>query len=293
MTKDQLFSRRDKADFFGKKEEANCQLCNNPSMMTKSHVPTDALIEEQYRKRTAWHYFDYKKQQQYRNLQAGIIFYTLCKKCNEVIGAHYEDNLIQFSKTVRERWRLFPRFEWSIECKPNRIARSIIAGMLTPKCSGIDSSWKSLQDYVKNTNNTLPEGLKIGFWLHNYHSVTVIPQQLIITPSKPAARIEFVMKCFPLAWIVYYQDDGAPNFSELHGFHDFTQYLTDDIDAVTEIVISPAKQKHESWPSQDDGFGIIIGQNALESAVFADANKTGEWCPGKDSNFHAPKSAST
>jgi hypothetical protein len=272
MGEDELIKRRDKADFFGtNKENAKCQLCCKTLTMSKSHVPPDGLIEQKHRKRTAQHYFfGFATNYQYTNLQSGVYFYTLCKQCNEMIGSQYDSELIKFSNTVKRYWNLFPHsYSWSITCKPNRIARAIIAGMLTPKCNGIDDLWQPIQNYVENQNYVLPDMLKIGFWLHNHHSVSVIPQMIIIDPSKPPTRIEFIMKYFPIAWIVYIQDPNDPEFCQRYGVHNFSDYLSYDIDEEVKITINPQMTKHEFWPWICDNLYPVIGPNAWESAVVA------------------------
>ncbi len=263
--------KKSKAQVFGSKgEDSKCNLCNKPLRMSQAHVPPQSCIEQDRRKRNVQHYFF--GQQKYQ-LQNGIHFYTLCQKCNGVLGDPYDKELAAFSKSVRSKidsFKYLPHYSWGFECKPNLIARSLVGSFLTASRGCVNDSHSDLQNFINNPKSMLPNQLRIGFWLHCYDSVMVQPDFMMVEPEKTPRRVLFMMKYFPLAWILYDQEEGAPDFCQQYNIHDFTQYLDAETDKLVSISVYPTKEKHEFWPWVSDNIAIMIGQNASDNAILGD-----------------------
>ncbi|MBL1148438.1 MAG: hypothetical protein HND56_00360 [Pseudomonadota bacterium] len=259
---------KSKVQVFGTKgEDANCNLCNSKLKMSQAHVPPKSCVEQNKRGRGVSHYFWGEGKY---NLQNGIHFYTLCKSCNGKLGDPFDKELASFSRTLRSKIHLFkylPNYSWGIDCKPNLIARSLVGAFLTGSRGCIDASHRDLQHYILNTISGLPGNLKVGFWLHPYDSVIVKPDFIMAAPKRAPRHVLFIMKYFPLAWILYYQDEGTASFCKEHNIHDFSQYLSTDVDSISRISVYPKKYKHQYWPSTSDNIRILIGENVVNNAV--------------------------
>jgi hypothetical protein len=258
---------KNKAQVFGTPGEyARCNLCNNMRHMSQAHVPPKTCIEKDRRGREAQHYFF--GLQKY-NMQNGVHFYTICKKCNEDLGTPHDKELGKFSASVRSKidsFRHIPFFPWRFECNPHQIARSLIGSYLTASKDCVDDSYARLQEYILKVDGGLPERLRVGFWLHCYDSITVIPDFFVQELNRAPQRILLMVKYYPLAWILYIESDGYEDFCQRHDLHDFTQYIRKAASRVN-IEIYPTKEKHEFWPWCGDGMSIVIGKNASDNAI--------------------------
>jgi len=260
-----MMQRKSKAQVFGTKGEyAICNLCNKSLKMSQAHVPPQSCIEQDRRNRVVRQY--YFGQNKYQ-LQNGIHFYTLCRDCNGKLGDPYDKELASFSKLVGSRIYYIPSYPWGFECKPNIMARSLVGSFLTASRGCVDGSHSDLQNFINDANSMLPDQLRIGFWLHCYDSVTVQPDFIMVEPGKSPRRVLFMVKYFPLAWILFDQEESAPDFCQQYNIHDFTQYLDGETNKLASISIYPTKEKNESWPWVSDKIAIIIGQNASDNAV--------------------------
>lgn len=266
-----MVQTKNKAQIFGKKgEDATCNLCNQSLRMSQAHVPPQSCIEPQHRRRDVRHYFF--GEQRY-NLQNGIHFYTLCQSCNGMLGDPYDKELAAFSEAVRSKtgsFKYIPNHPWGFSCKPNLIARSLVGAFLTASRGCVDVSHSNLQNYILDSSSILPNQLKLGFWLHGYNNILVKPDFIMVEPGKPHRRVLFMVKYYPLAWILFYQDENTADFCEQYNIHDFTQYLSSGVNAVATVSIHPAKEKHAFWPWPSDNIAIMIGQNACDHAVLGD-----------------------
>jgi hypothetical protein len=119
----------------------------------------------------------------------------------------------------------------------------------------------------------MPEGIKIGFWLHLYESVTVIPDIFIVDPAKEPTRILFLIKHSPIAWVVYLHNEPLTDFGKRHQINDFSSYLSNDIHATAKVTVNPSHKKHEFWPWLSDNLYPVIGRNAYDNAILADIKR--------------------
>ena len=264
--------RKNKAQMFGVRGEGICQICNTSCELTKSHVPAKSLYLENSIKRSAQDFFwggvtgDVKK-----NLQSGIYFYTLCKNCNSMVGSRYEEELKRFSGEVANRWRLFRNANsFTLRYQPNKVARAVIAGMLTLKPRESHVHYSTTREYVLDTSKLLPKPFKIGFWLHNYKSVTLLPQIAYGRAGGDLYTVELIVKCYPFAWVVINSELSNADFFANYNIHDITPQLSSDIDAKHDITINTHNQKDEFWPWWNHGFFPIIGGEAEERAILSD-----------------------
>ena len=262
-----VFSQKDKKAIFGTKGDfANCAVCNKHLKMTQAHVPPRSVIPEQKRNRRAYYYFMGEK---YYTLQSGVYFFSLCEGHNKILGK-YDDHLKKLSDNVRRYYELLPHsFNFTVECDLNKIARSVVGSLLTATFRNIDPSWGYLQKYITDECAPFPQGISLGCWLHPHESVSVIPQMCIVSPGNEPVILQFVMKAYPLAWVVCCNDTNL-DFMRNNQILDVTSRLDSDINKQVKLTINPQHSKHEFWPWTSDGFAILIGQNACDSAIYAD-----------------------
>lgn len=251
---------RAKTEIIGKQGDIkNCNSCNKPLPMSQAHVPPKGCIEEDFRDRIAFGYFD----SNVHIFQNGTHYYTLCEPCNKSLGIA-DSQLISLSKNIRAHSSQIKSFR----CMPNQIARSLVGGFLAASNKSLDDSYEGLRNYVRSDMALFPDYLKIGFWFHEYNSVFVETDFILV--NQPQIRILFMTKYYPLAWIIYDPLQTENDFAKKYNLYDFSAHLSSDFNKTCKIRIShKLTGKSETWPSEHDGFAKLGGQSLLDNSLQA------------------------
>jgi len=245
-----------------------CNICLKKKSLTWDHVPPKGGInlsrikqENILQKIT-----NLKNTPQYSYSQNGVKYRTICKKCNEDLGHYYDNELNNFSISIRrifETQIILPS-TMQFKVKPNKIIKSVCGHFLAAKLdienSKIDESLRS--KYFNNENS--PLDLKLFYWLYPYKEFTVMRDVFM-----PSIRGRFknvnsfsILKYYPIAFLL-------TELKEYSNLDELTKYKSDNIDEEVSIPIDLKKIKSPSWPERVDGNNFLLGGLSLLSSIHA------------------------
>lgn len=150
------------------------------------------------------------------------------------------------------------------------MARALIGSVLVVCGKYMDEAYKSqLQSYARDEGASLPSNLKIGFWTHPDDAVVINPEIYLVKPAGELHRILLIVKYFPLAWVIYIDEQKCKNFGAMYQVEDFSKYLDADIDRESNVLVNLRNERHAFWPHTSDGFAIFTGKCFLNTAIHA------------------------
>jgi hypothetical protein len=157
-------------------------------------------------------------------IQSGLKYRTICKRCNEFLGARYDPALIGLTKFVshaRASMLILPR-HITVRTRPAAIFRSILGHLVAAK---IDTHSGRFDEEVKSCilDETIPvpEKYRLYYWIYPYQQTVVIRDMVSLETSlKSQNQIVYfnLIKFFPLGFLVTDRSDliSPPKFGDFN-----------------------------------------------------------------------------
>jgi hypothetical protein len=213
---------RTRADILGSQKTGFCVICGAHGKLTNDHVPPKGCIELED---VILQSLMPTEMQTGRAsiIQGGVRFKTLCEQCNNnLLGIQYDPALKNFVNAVLDqikqrqgRIALSPIVR--INCKPNRIARSLIghifaAHSVKETIEKIESlgAGESLRKYLLNPAAEFPFDWRLYCWPYFSRKQVIIRHAGFgdFSAPEPAKSLLYghIIKFFPLGfWFVHNQ----------------------------------------------------------------------------------------
>lgn len=185
-----------------------CLLCGKKvGKMSKDHIPpqccgnTGRVIMESYAANANITPVDCKK---------GLVFRTICKECNTLLGEKYDHVLGAFVKDIRrilESQLIYPYPRLEIKTQPTRLLKAIL-GHLVATMNHINSCdnnsyLQDIRDYVLSTRVDVPKNLHVFYWLFPYKYL-MISRNHIALLNYFERNVCCILKFYPVAFAVVF-----------------------------------------------------------------------------------------
>lgn len=197
--------------------------------------------------------------------QNGIKYRTICKSCNEHIGAEYDPTLNTFSKSVglyvKSTLRI-PR-EVGHKTKPQRLLKSLIAHLVAAKVEIEDTTFdQQARAYALDPDAKLPADINVFYWVYPYDVTVVMRDFAMFTPRgtfRDPAVFQLI-KSFPVAFLC----TNAASYAGLHSLSPFRDCeLDDEVDLARNFFPVHERQFPET-PNDRDNTILFGGASAMQ-----------------------------
>ena len=246
-----------------------CNICGEDGKLTEDHTPPKGSIRIRQVELLSIlnHLHADMPSKNGRILQNGMKYRTLCHKCNnDYLGAKYDPAFNEFVNTVGDYLKSNIHLPKSIrtEIKPQKIMKSLIGHLAA---QGVNRYKKGpdtelIRDYIVNPSYTLPENIRIYYWLFPYknHVMARDCAFLDLRVGKPC--VIWFLKFFPISFLVTFNQPAELqlNVSELSKWREFSI----DEKAIEHVQLT--NLPHQFWPEAPTDHSIITyGQEAVVS----------------------------
>lgn len=202
-----------------KRSDCVCNLCKKqfPNGLSWDHVPpkgsidlSDMWVED----RTNYYRGTQSKPVTSQN---GLKYKTICRDCNTFLSPYdmaFKDMIESIRKFVYTK--LILPYNVNIVVNPIKIAKCILGHMLASKVGFCTSTYDdSIRQYLFSDNAILPEGIRIFYWFYPYNC-TIISNDIYELDTNTGIQTFYsVLKCFPIAFTVVFNDSIINNTNEL------------------------------------------------------------------------------
>ncbi|ODR97207.1 hypothetical protein AUC70_13190 [Methyloceanibacter stevinii] len=207
--------------------------------------------------------------------QNGVKFRTICKKCNEHLGAQYDATLNEFSRSVGLYLKSTLRLPMVLThvTKPQRLLKAVLAHLVAAKVEIEDTTFDQLaRTYALDPSAQLPDDIHVFYWVYPYDDLVVMRDfaMFVLSRSFDMPAVFQLMKCFPVAFLC----STASNYA---GLNSLSAYRHCALDEEVEIPLRlfPVRERH--WPeTPDDRYNKVIfgGASAMRSVYAAPRRAT-------------------
>ena len=198
--------------------------------------------------------------------QNGAKYRTLCGRCNnDKLGLNYDPEFNRFVNEVGSYVNTaisLPRV-MSVCAKPQKVARAIIGHLMAQRVDGYKKgkNTEALRDWFLDDELPMPEYMKIYYWVYPYKIQVLARDAVMRNLTAPDNAHFWLMKFFPIAFLVIWDSPQGYDYTSLRTFEDFRSLGPDD---ETEIPIDLTGLPHERWPeAPDDGRFCAFGSGAI------------------------------
>jgi hypothetical protein len=243
-----------------------CNICGNLGKLTEDHTPPKCCrgIRAAELVNLATRISAEKEPRDgARRFQAGVCFRTLCSRCNSLLGGEYDPALGQFADRVRTfalSGLALPR-DVTFEVLPSAIMRSVLGHLAA---QGVNRYLKGaitepLRDYILDATAPLPQSIRFYYWFYPYRSQVLVRDAARMRLSNKAVYNLWIMKFFPLAFIVTFDEPPGREFDQenLDRFGGISPSSKQNINIRLHPVV------HPKWPeAPDDDTLVLYGEQA-------------------------------
>ncbi len=244
-----------------------CNICGEIGPLTEDHVPPKGCVRiSQVEMRHITHKLSVDETPERGRLsQNGVKYRTLCPRCNNsLLGTRYDPGLCDFVNRVALclRSSLYLPESTTLLGEPQKIMRAVLGHL---SAQGVDRYFKGVntdafRDYFLNETLPLPDGLKIYFWVYPFHPQVLVRDCGYLDTSNGKTVVIWLMKFFPLAFLVTWQDE-LPNRFDLCNFDPWRN------SGINDLVNLPVRLRpivHPDWPeAPTDNAVVLYGPEAM------------------------------
>jgi hypothetical protein len=264
-TEDYSFYERFKGD-----TEGYCRLCGAFAKLTDDHVPPRSCGNDR-----SLRLQDFPKSDKYQDAKGGLMFRTICERCNTIkLGQELDPLLADFVAEISYKYytwkvRRYRLATAHIACRPNRILKALVGHLLAgfhqmdqlavPISRDAGSYLLALRDFWNGSTARLPDTIRIHYWLHPFHSIVFAPQCAFIPDlTGGISVIGSVIKFFPVAfWIA--------DFSGTEIRFNLPEFIhSSEVEETRNIKIDFTAQKPQGFPFQvEPDSAFLMFKNSL------------------------------
>ena len=201
-----------------------------------------------------------------RDSQSGLKFRTICKACNEWLGAELDPTYISFSRQIGQliNSKLHLPNRIKISTFPNRLVRAIIAHLLAVKVDMDNALFEQCaRKCARNLQYPIPECINIFYWVYPYSTqVAVRDVGMLFRRGHFGGKIMFchLLKGYPIAFLV-------TNSTAYESLPSMLPYMSNYPDYECEIEIDLSRVEDRDWPERVDEGNLLIGGHSFSSSV--------------------------
>ena len=252
-----------------------CNICKSVGKLTWDHVPPQGSIQIKpmqqqtiLQKLATGHGGDHE----YSISQNGVKFRTLCGQCNnKLLGKRYDPVLKEFTASltcnVTSGLSLPPVVH--IETRPAHLVRAVFGHLLATKGKIQDTvPDQQMRSFFLDDNVTVPDGLKVFYWLHPYHNVVIIRDVAMPAVRGGVGRVCWkfgffsILKFFPVGFLV-------SDVDEYEGLNELTQYIQGAPHKPARVPIKLVRVEDPRWPEIVDDGNLLAGGQSIQSSILA------------------------
>lgn len=250
-----------------RKKDRICNICQQEAELSEDHVPPKAcptaksiVISKLLHQMTGDRSF------RPRISQNGMTYQTLCRDCNNGLGAKYDNALVEFSQKVESfiKSNLILPESFEFEGCPNAIMRSVLGHLLAAKTESdevvID---KLIRPCILDPSLPIHDDIHIFYWIHPYEATVILRD--FGMPSVRSIHKECgffnLIKFYPIAFLIAHQ---LSSYEQLSSLYKFNKLLPSQ---KANIQINLRRVESYSWPEECLGLEnfLVIGQAANDS----------------------------
>lgn len=144
----------------------------------------------------------------------------------------------------------------SVDVQPQAVMRSVLGHL---SAQGVDRYEKGqitepVRDYILDGSLSLPTSLRIYYWLYPYRQQILIRDAVRLTVSNSVIVAFWLMKFFPLAFLVTQEETAARQFS----LRDLDSFGRRDFTARESVLIDLKPLVHPYWPEHPTTDAAIL-----------------------------------
>jgi len=252
-----------------------CNICLKTTELTWDHVPPQGCLN--FNKVEITSFFNklaghgiYEKTMVSQN---GLKYRTICKTCNSLLGAKYDEELNNLVKTLTlfvNSDLLIPQ-RTSLNVKPLPIIKSVIGHILAAKkeldAAKFDTTYR---EFVLDEKSPIPDNLNLFYWIYPYEN-TIIMRDFVM-PIKRDGDLKNtaffqLLKFFPLAFLL-------TEVENYQGLSSLTTNKSITMESKIDIPFNFNIQHDQFWPATVGKNDILVMSKETLNSVFITNKKT-------------------
>lgn len=237
-------------------------------MLTQDHTPPKGCVRPSAVeiRRIVEHLSQVPNAPPPRLSQNGSKYRTLCSDCNNrILGSICDPELNRFanelSRIVSSDLE-FPSIV-TIKARPHYLARAVVGHLAALRIDGYlkGPHTEELRDWLLDLSAPLPNFLRIHYWLHPF-PLTVLTRDSVLHRLSARSPLYFwLMKFFPIAFLVTWDAESSYSFPELRSLDRFRSCAPEDVQG---IPVDLKSSYFEHWPeTPDDESFTLFGEGAV------------------------------
>ncbi len=255
----------------GKKTYGECRICGRIGALTDDHVPpkfwNNGMIKY-YSQALGMKDPDKAKTLFPWQARKGIVYHTICEKCNnELLGGNADNALKEFIDMIKSGQSACESNILNCNVYVNRVARAVVGHLLSAKDYFDDTTKidKKLRDYFLNTNTLPPKDMQLFFFYYPYNYI-VVARDIVIINSNGAKNLISCLYSYPVAFIL--SCDGKNLDTKLDNLF---SYCTEDIDEKKNVqfdyssVIDQQTNSFKDYAWPINGALCVVAGKSIES----------------------------
>lgn len=230
-----------------KRADNVCNICKQTKELSWDHIPPKGgidLSDMWIQSRTQSYLTD--DQPKMTVSQNGLKYRTICRDCNSGL-ARYDlafKELLLDVKMIMKSVLILPN-PIRISTYPVRIAKCILGHLLAAKTADCFNVYdEEIRTYLSNDNAKLPNNIRIFFWYYPYNCTIITTDVYELNILDQSTRFYSVLKSFPLAFAVAFDN------SHMHNANELIININDNYDTKREILFSPYAVNNWDFPEK-------------------------------------------
>ena len=220
------------------RDDKICNICQRVvSSLSEDHIPPKGVFKPS--PMNVWCYPDSHKEEKHVRHKAnnGLVFKTICKECNSLLGGSYDKHLNNF--LTRIQTTLDTPITLSnplmVKCNPTGVIKAVMGHLLASKTGFCNTDIDKLtRELIFDESVVLPPDVHLYYWFYPYDAAIIATDRTVMSGLVDAEAAHFaVLKYYPLAFNLMY---GGSTMSDPR-FIDLTQWNHNDITEEVEVPI--------------------------------------------------------
>lgn len=252
---------------FKNRRNGPCNICGVQGQLTWDHVPPKGGVQLQAVEidRVAALFVSSLGTKKPEISQNGLKFRTLCKTCNNRLGARFDHALNELAWTVGRFLRtpvsLPPVLQ--VETQPNAVVRSILGHLVAARLSSDPGLFDpQVSELILDDSKPIPREINVFYWIYPYAQQIVLRDGLMPTIRGRSADLQRfgVLKYFPLAFLV-------TDASAYEGLDQLSAWRYEPSSFRTQIAIDLQGAQDPYWPEAPAPDNWLFGGEELMESV--------------------------
>lgn len=229
-----------------KKTDSICNICKHNKKLSWDHIPPKGgidLSDMWVQSRTQSYLTDYQPKMAVS--QNGLKYKTICSDCNSELARFdlaFKDLLLDVKRIMKSELILPNPIR--VNTYPVRIVKCILGHLLAAKTTDCFNVYdEKIRTYLSNDTANLPNDVRIFFWYYPYNWTIISTDVYELNLSDNSTHYYSVLKSFPLAFTVTFDNSCICNTNELI-------ITNDSYDTKRDILFNPYVVNNWDFPEK-------------------------------------------